>query len=370
MIKRILKWTVRLILLSLLIWFEMAYWTSTNDCDRKAAAPNNPMKAITYCDYGLANLKLEDVEKPVPNDDQVLVKVRAASVNPYDWHFIEGTPYLMRAMGVGLRKPKDTRLGVDFAGTVEAVGKNVTQFKPGDEVFGGRGGAFAEYVCPRANRAIAIKPANITFEQAGSVGIAGITALQAVRDKGKIQPGQKVLINGASGGVGTFAVQIAKSFGADVTGVCSTRNVDMVRSIGADQVIDYTQEDFTKRGQPYDLILDCVGNHSLSAFRRVLSPKGIYIMVGGPDGRWIGPLARLIKTLVLSRFVSQKLGMVLARPNNEDLTITRELMEAGKVTPVIGRRYRLSEVPEAIRYLEEGHARGKVVITLEHDNKT
>src|SRR5437773_1696371 len=212
--KRILKWNVLVILVVLLVWFEVAYWTSTNDCGY-TAAPTNPMKAIVYCNYGLGNLKLEDVEKPVPNDDQVLVKVRAASVNPYDWHFVEGTPKIMRMMGVGLRKPKDTRLGVDFAGTVEAVGKNVTQFKPGDDVFGGKGGAFAEYVCRRAEGAVALKPANITFEQAASVNIAGITALQATRDKGKVQAGQKVLINGASGGVGTFAVQIAKSLGAD-----------------------------------------------------------------------------------------------------------------------------------------------------------
>src|SRR5438477_1144529 len=261
--KRILKWTFGLIFLALVIWFEVAYWTSTNDCDHKAAAPNNPMKAIVYCDYGLTNLKLENIEKPTPNDDQVLVRVRAASVNPYDWHFIEGTPKIMRLMGVGLRKPKDTRLGVDFAGTVEAVGKNVTQFKPGDDVFGGKGGAFAEYVCRRAEGAVALKPANITFEQAASVNIAGITALQGLRDKGKVQSGQKVLINGATGGVGTFAVQIAKSFGADVTGVCSTRNVDLVRSLGADRVIDYTKEDFAKGEQRYDVILDNVPNHSL-----------------------------------------------------------------------------------------------------------
>src|SRR5207237_2804981 len=229
-------------------WFLVAYWTSTNDCGR-TASPSNPMKAIVYCDYGLTNLKLEDIEKPTPNDDQILVKVRAASVNPYDWHFIEGTPYIVRLLGVGLRKPKDTRVGVDFAGTVEAIGKNVTQFKPGDEVFGGRGGAFAEYVCRRAEGAIALKPASITFEQAASINIAGITALQGLRDKGKVQPGQKVLINGASGGVGTFAIQIAKSFGADVTGVCSTRNVDLVKSLGADHVIDYTKEDFAKGEQ-------------------------------------------------------------------------------------------------------------------------
>src|SRR5207237_4906044 len=227
------------------------------------------MKAIVYCDYGLANLKLQEIEKPTPTDAQVLVRVRAASVNPYDWHFVEGSPKIMRGMRGGLRKPKDTRLGVDFAGTVEAVGKDVTNIKPGDEVFGGKGGAFGEYVTPRASRAIALKPANVTFEEAASVNIAGLTALQAVRDKGKVQPGQKVLINGASGGVGTFAVQIAKSFGADVTGVCSTRNLDMVRSLGADRVIDYTKEDFAKGDQRYDVILDNVPNHSLSECRRV-----------------------------------------------------------------------------------------------------
>jgi NADPH:quinone reductase-like Zn-dependent oxidoreductase len=366
-IKRILKWSILVILLALFVWFQIAYWTSTNDCGH-TAAPTNPMKAITYCDYGLANLKLEEIEKPVPNDDQILVKVRAASINPYDWHFVEGTPKIMRMMGVGLRKPKDTRVGVDFAGTVEAVGKNVTQFKPGDEVFGGRGGAFAEYVCPRANRAVAIKPANITFEQAASVNIAGITALQALRDKGKIQPGQKVLINGASGGVGTFAVQIAKSFGADVTGVCSTRNIDLVRSLGADHVIDYTKEDFTKGDQRYDLILDNVTNHSLLECRRALTPKGIYVMIGGggPNEQGvIGPLANPIKAMLLSPFVSQKMGMMMADANHKDLTVLADMMESGKIKPIIDRTYKLSEVPDAIRYLEAGHARGKVVITVE-----
>src|SRR6266513_4160738 len=264
--KRILKWVFRIVLVLLVLAFLFVfvpYWRSTNDCD-KTAAPTNPMKAIVYCDYGVTNLKLEEIEKPVPNDDQILVRVRAASVNPYDWHFVEGTPYVMRAMGVGLRKPKDTRLGVDFAGTVEAVGKNVTQFKPGDEVFGGRGGAFAEYVCRRAEGAVALKPANLTFEQAASVNIAGITALQALRDKGNVQPGQKVLINGASGGVGTFAVQIANTFGAAVTGVCSTRNIDLVRSLGADHVIDYPKEAFAETAQRYDVMLDLVGSHSLS----------------------------------------------------------------------------------------------------------
>src|SRR2546423_9884497 len=273
MIKRILKWTFLILILGLFVWFEIAYWTSTNDCERNAATPTNPVKAITYCDYGLKNLKLQDIEKPTPTDDQVLVRVRATSVNPYDWHFIEGKPKFMR-LGVGLRKPKDTRLGVDYAGTVEAVGKNVTQFKPGDEVFGGRVGAFAQYVCVRQDGLVAIKPANITFEEAGVVDIAGVTALQALRDKGKVQPGQKLLINGASGGVGTFAVQIAKNYGAEVTGVCSTRNVDLVRSLGADRVIDYTKEDFTKSDQRYDVIIDNIANHPLSEVRRVLVPEG------------------------------------------------------------------------------------------------
>ena len=365
--KRVLKWSIAVILVALLVWFEVAYWTSTNDCGY-TAAPSNPMKAITYCNYGLGNLKLEDVEKPLPNDDQVLVKVRAASVNPYDWHFVEGTPKIMRMMGVGLRKPKDTRLGVDFAGTVEAVGKNVTQFKPGDDVFGGKGGAFAEYVCRRAEGAVALKPANITFEQAASVNIAGITALQGLRDKGKVQPGQKVLINGASGGVGTFAVQIAKSYGADVTGVCSTRNLELVRSLGADHVIDYTKENFAKSEQRYDVILDNVPNHSLSECRRILTPKGKYVMIGGGgpnEGRWIGPFGRVIHTLLLSPFISQQMGMMMADANQKDLTVLADMMQSGKVKPVIDRTYKLSEVPQAIRYLEEGHARGKVIISVE-----
>ena len=321
------------------------------------------MKAIVYYNYGSPDvLKCEEIEKPTAGDDEVLIKVRAAAVNPIDRLF-RGTSYIVRIL-TGLRKPKNTRLGVDVAGEVEAVGRNVTQFKPNDQVFGTCRGAFAEYVCT-SERALAVKPANVTFEQAASVPIAAVTALQGLRDQGHIQPEQKVLINGAAGGVGTFAVQIAKSFGAEVTGVCSTRNVDMVRSIGADQVIDYTQKDFTRNGQRYDLILDMIGNHSLLACRRVLNPKGIYIGAGlGPDGSLIDFLARWITALVLSRFVSQKFVMFIAKLNKEDLTIMRELMEAGKVTPVIDKRYRLSEVPEAIRHLEEGHARGKIVITL------
>jgi NADPH:quinone reductase-like Zn-dependent oxidoreductase len=368
--KRILKWIVRIVFVLLIVAFLfvfVAYWRSTNDCG-KTAAPTNPMKAIVYCDYGLTNLKLENVERPVPNDDQILVRVRAASVNPYDWHFIEGTPYIMRMMGVGLRKPKDTRVGVDFAGTVEAVGKNVTQFKPGDDVFGGKGGAFAEYVCRRAEGAVALKPTNITFEQAASINIAGITALQGLRDKGKVQPGQKVLINGASGGVGTFAVQIAKSYGAEVTGVCSTRNLDLVRSLGADHVIDYTKEDFAKSEQRYDVILDNVPNHSLSECRRILTPNGKYVMIGGGgpnDSRWVGPFGRVIHTLVLSPFISQKMGMMMADANQKDLTVLADMMQTGKLKPVIDRTYKLDQVPDAIRYLEEGHARGKVIIAVE-----
>jgi NADPH:quinone reductase-like Zn-dependent oxidoreductase len=371
-LKSILKWTSLAILLALfvgIIALFIAYWKSTNDCDRNTAAPANPMKAIVYCEYGPANLKFQEIEKPTPADDQLLVRVHAASVNPLDWHYIEGTPYIMRVMGVGLRKPKDTRLGVDYAGTVEAVGKNVTQFKPGDEVFGGRTGAFAEYVCARAAGSVALKPASVTFEQAASVPIAGITALQGLRDKGKVQPGQKVLINGASGGVGTFAVQIAKSFGANVTGVCSTRNLDMVRSLGADHMIDYTKEDFTKGEQRYDVILDNVANRSLSECKRVLNPDGKYVLIGGGgvnESRWLGPgLTHAFKAMVLSKFVSQQMGMMLAQLNQKDLTVLADLMQSGKVTPVIDRRYKLSEVPAAIAYLEEGHARGKVVITLE-----
>jgi len=366
--KRILKWTSGAILVALIAWAFIAYWTSTNDCERYAAVPANPMKAVVYCDYGVANLKFQDVEKPAPADDQLLVKVRAASVNPLDWHYVEGTPFVMRALAGGLRKPKDTQLGVDFAGTVEAVGKNVTKFKPGDEVFGGRTGAFADYVCVRESRAVALKPASITFEQAASVPIAAITALQALRDKGQIQAGQRVLINGASGGVGTFAVQIAKSYGAEVTGVCSTRNLDLVRSLGADHVIDYTKDDFTKTDQPYDVIIDNVGNRSLSECRRALKPKGILVLVGGGGANEqgiIGPMAKPIKAMLLSPFVSQKVGMILAELNHDDLAFLADLMQSGKLKPVIDRTYKLSDVPEAIKYVEQGHARGKVVITAD-----
>ena len=325
------------------------------------------MKAIVYHEYGSPDvLRYEEIEDPTATNDEVLIRVCGASINPYDWHFMRGTPYAVRIVA-GLRKPKVTRLGADVAGQVEAVGRNITQFKPGDQVFGTCKEAFAEYVCAPES-ALMPKPDNVTFEQAACIPIAALTALQGLRDKGKVQPGQTVLINGASGGVGTFAVQIAKLFGADVTGVCSTRNLDMVRSIGADRVIDYTEEDFTKLGQHYDVFFDCIGQHSLSVCRRVLNPKGIYIGAGGPSDRWmIGPIARTIKSVAMSAFGNQKLGGMLAKVNKEDLTILRELAQSGKVTPVIDRRYKLSEAPEAVRYLEEGHARGKVVITLDNN---
>jgi NADPH:quinone reductase-like Zn-dependent oxidoreductase len=369
-LKRILKWAglaVMLIVLVAAAWLFVAYWRSTNDCASLTAAPGEKMKAIIYCDYGPPEvLQLAAIGKPVPNDNQLLVRVRAASVNPYDWHFIRGTPSIMR-LGVGLRKPKNSRLGVDYAGTVEAVGKNVKEFKPGDEVFGGKTGAFAQYICVSEKGAVR-KPANLTFEQAGSVQIAGVTALDALRDHAKVQPGQKVLINGASGGVGTFAVQIGKVLGAHVTGVCSGRNAEMVRRLGADEVIDYTKEDFAKAGRQWDVIIDNVPNHSLGECRHSLKPNGKYIMIGGggpEEGHWIGPFARIIQLMLEKPFVHQEMSMMMAEPTKADLNYLRDLMETGKVTPVIDRTYKLSEVPEAIRYLEQGHARGKVAITVD-----
>ena len=328
------------------------------------------MKAIVYEKYGPPDvLQLKEVEKPTPKEDGVLIKVHATSVNPQDWHLMRADPFLVRLMGGGLLKPKNQILGADIAGRVEAFGINVKQFQPGDEVFGdtsgcGSGG-FAEYVSVPEN-ALALKPANITFEEAAAVPMAAVTALQGLRDKGKIQSGQKVLINGASGGVGTFAVQIAKSFGAEVTGVCSTKKLDMVRSIGADQVIDYTQEDFTQNEQRYDLILAANGYHSLSDYKRALSPKGIYVATGGS-------MAQIFQAMLLGPWVSmagsKKMGALSARPNQKDLVFMKELLEAGKAVPVIDRRFLLSEVAEALRYLGEGHAQGKVVITVEHNNK-
>jgi NADPH:quinone reductase-like Zn-dependent oxidoreductase len=321
------------------------------------------MKAIVYDKYGEPDvLELREVDKPVVKEDEVLVRVHAVSVNPADWHLLTGTPYVMR-MAVGLSKPKNKILGLDMAGRVEAVGSNATRFRPGDEVFGEHSGAYAEYV-DVSEDGIALKPANLTFEQAAAVPVAGVTALQGLRDKGQIQPGHQVLIIGASGGVGTFAVQLAKSFGADVTGVCSTRNVDMVHSIGADQVIDYTQEDFTRSGRRYDLIFELAGTRSLADCRRALAPEGTLVLCGGEGGRWLGPVGRLIGAMVLSRFGSQKIVTWIAKSTHKDLVVLKELIEAGEVTPVIDRRYELGEVADALRYQGEGHAQGKTVITV------
>jgi NADPH:quinone reductase-like Zn-dependent oxidoreductase len=328
------------------------------------------MKAIVYTKYGSPDvLELKELEKPTPKGDEVLIKIHAAAANPADWHLMRGEPFLARLEN-GLQKPKNTRLGADVAGRVEAVGRNVTQFQVGDEVFGELPldtlGSFAEYVCA-SEAFMALKPAKLSLEQAAAVPLAAFTALQGLRDKGQIRQGQKVLINGASGGVGTFAVQIAKSFGTEVTGVCSTRNLEMVRSIGADHVIDYTKEDFTRNGKQYDLIFDAVGNRSVADFKRALSPNGICAVAG------FTTLSRLFQVVVLGAWVSmtgnRKIGlMATAKPDKKDLLFIKELLETGKVTPVIDRCYPLNKVPDAIRYLEEGRAKGKVVITVEHND--
>lgn len=359
-----------LLLLALSVAALAAVLSHDSPCGvaQPVSANAQTMKAVVRRCYGPPDVvKLETVAKPTPANNEVLIKVRAASVNPLDWHTLRGNPYIMR-MDLGLGAPDDIRLGTDFAGVIEAVGRNVTRFKVGDPVFGGRGGALAQYVSVREGGAIALMPANITFEQAAAVPVAAVSALQALRDEGKVQPGQQVLINGASGGVGTFAVQIAKVLGASVTGVTSTRNVEWVRSIGADRVIDYTRQDFTEGSQRYDVILDLVGNRSLLDCRRVLKPQGIYIGIGagGPnDGGLIGPLSGALKMLMLSPFVSQKLDFFVADLRQEDLSYLAGLMQAGKLTPVMDKDYKFSDAAEAIRYLEQGHARGKVVITLE-----
>jgi len=372
-IKSILKWTLRLVLIALLlaaIAIFIAYWRSTNDCERYSATPANPMKAVIHCEYGKPDvLEVKDLEKPTPDDNQLLVRVRAASLNPLDGHFVRGM-LLARAMGGGLRKPKETRIGVDYAGVVEAVGKNVTQFKVGDEVFGARTGSLAQYICAKADRAACLKPAAVTFEEGATIGVAATTALQGLRDHGHLQAGQKVLINGASGGVGTFAVQIAKAMGAEVTGVCSTRNVDLVKSIGADHVIDYTKEDFTKGDQHYDVLFDNVQNHTFSERRRALTPNGICLNVGLGGAGWHEDtalhLVRSFTTPLMSKFTSQKFKFFVAELNHNDLAYLADLMQTGKMKPVIDRTYKsLSETPPALAYLEEGHARGKVVINVE-----
>jgi NADPH:quinone reductase-like Zn-dependent oxidoreductase len=323
------------------------------------------MKAAVRDRYGSPDvIELREVDKPVPGDDEVLVRVRAASLNMADWYAVGGRPYVGRGV-MGLRKPKSNRLGVDYAGTVEAVGKNVTEFRPGDEVFGGRDGAYAEYVCARADRGIVLKPANVTFEQAAAVPIAAITALQGLRDKGQLQLGQKVLINGASGGVGTFSVQIAKALGAEVTAVCSTRNVDMAQSLGADHVVDYTHEDFTRSDERYDLMLDIAGSRSWSACKRVLNPQATVVLVGGPKtNRMFGPLGHVIRLRLAGLLRRRKVVFFIAKFNKVDMVVLRELLEAGKVAPVVERTYELSKIADALRYIGEGHARGKIVITV------
>jgi len=325
------------------------------------------MKAIVYTQYGPPDvLQFMEVAKPTPTDDEVLIQIRAASVNPLDWRLMRGRPLFIRLMTGGLRKPTLTRPGVDVAGQVEALGKSVTKFKPGDSVFGGCRGAFAEYACVSEDK-LALKPANLSFEDAAAVPVAALSALQALRDMGRIQPGHKVLVDGASGGVGTFAVQIARSFGAEVTAVCSTRNVDRARSLGADHVMDYTREDFTKTGQRYDLILAANAYHSIFDYRRALSQDGVYVMVGGG---WSQILQAMLLGPLLSLMGSKKLRFFMAKISQKDLFLLKDLLEAGKIVPVIDRRYPLSDVAEAVRYLEAGHAQGKVVITVAHSKET
>ena len=368
-VKRFLKWTGLGLLLLLIGWFEIAYWSSTNDCGRSVPAGATMMKAIRYCEYGPADsvLKLEQVEKPVPNDNQILVRVRAVSLRFYDGGMLGGS--IPGRLLFGLRKPKNTILGSDFAGTVEAAGTNVTDFKPGDEVFGVRAGCLAEYICVRADRgAVVLKPANVTFEQASTIPTA-LVSLQGLRDTGRLQAGQKVLINGASGGVGTFAVQIAKHFGAEVTGVCSTRNLDLVRSLGADHVIDYTKEDYTKGDQRYDVIYDLVNNHSFAERRRVLKPGGICVLAGiGGSGMHEETWSHLINTFAASlrsKFSKEKFASFGVDISKKDLGVLRDLTESGKITPALTKTYPLSQTAAAYKHLESGHVQGKIAITIE-----
>lgn len=360
------------ILLLLLVAFAAAeYAFRYPPAPHPAPVPADPakrMKAVVRYQYGSPDvLQIVEVEKPTPADNELLIKVHAASINPYEYHFVRGTPYLIH-MFAGWRAPKNYRLGVDFAGTIVAVGKDVSHWKVGDAVYGGADGALAEYVNLREDDpSLAAAPSNMNFEQAASVPIAGLTALQALRDKGHVHAGEKVLVNGASGGVGTFAVQIAKSYGAEVTGVCSTRNLELVRSLGADHVIDYTKEDFTQAGQHYDLIIDNVGSHSLLQYRHALTPTGTLVIVGGTAGDlWLGALDGPVRAFFLKPFVSQKFVLLLADVNKKsDLDFLRELMESGKMTPAIDRHFPLAQIQDAMRYIETGHARGKVVIDID-----
>jgi NADPH:quinone reductase-like Zn-dependent oxidoreductase len=366
-IRRVIKWSLLTILVVLVLWFQIAYWTSTNDCGRTIPPGAERMNAIRYCEYGPpdAVLKLEQVEKPVPNDNQILVRVRAVSLRFYDGGMLEGG---IGRLIFGLRKPKNTIPGSDFAGTVDAIGKNVTEFKLGDEVFGVRAGCLAQYICVKQTGAIALKPANTNFEQAASIPTA-LVSLQGLRDTGHVKAGQKVLINGASGGVGTFAVQIAKAFGAEVTGVCSTKNLDLVRSLGADHVIDYTKEDFTKGNERYDVIYDLVNNHSFAERRRILKPGGICVLAGiGGSGMHKETFSNLVGELTAalrSKFGNEKFVVLGVDINKKDLAALRDLTESGKIVPALTKTYPLTEAAAAYKYLETGHARGKIAITID-----
>jgi NADPH:quinone reductase-like Zn-dependent oxidoreductase len=364
--------SIRIVLVVVAVVIAFAVFQLTRPEPPLYRASGQFMKAAVRHEYGSPDVvRLEQIDKPLPDDNQVLIKVHAAAINPLDWHYMEGTPYILRLMGAGLMRPKDPRMGVDMAGVIESVGKNVKQFKPGDAVYGVGDSAYAEYSPAPADK-IALKPDDITFEQAAAVPIAGITALQGLRDTGHLKAGQKVLINGASGGVGTFAVQIAKSYGAEVTAVCSTRNVDLVRSLGADHVIDYTKEDFAQRNQQYDLIYDNVADRPLLSFRHLLTPTGIYVLVGGggpaESRAFLGPVGKVIKAGVLAWFVKHRFFTFLASINEPDLMVLNKMMEAKTVTPVIDRTYALSEVPAAMRYVEAGHARGKVIVLVAAEN--
>jgi NADPH:quinone reductase-like Zn-dependent oxidoreductase len=369
--KRILKWSAVGLLVILFAWFQISYWTSTNDCGRSIPPRAERMKAIRYCEYGPPEvLKIEEIEKPVPKEDELLVKVRAASLNFIDAGLVSG-PSVLRLMS-GLRKPKFTGFGQDFAGVIEAVGNNVTEFRPGDEVFGGKRGSVAEYLCVRKDR-VALKPANITFEQAGAVKHAGLTALQGLKT-GKIHAGQKVLINGASGGVGTFALQIAKAFDTEVTAVVSTRNLEIARTLGADHVIDYTKEDFAKRAERYDLLFDNVTNHSMSEQRHVLTSDGICVLAGigsaGPNQGQMWRIARGLGAALWSGVTDHKFARYITKMDQADLKFLSDLMAQGKLTPFVEKTYRLSETAEALRYFGEGHARGKLVIKIDADGSS
>jgi NADPH:quinone reductase-like Zn-dependent oxidoreductase len=370
-LKRLLKWTTRgllVVFLALFVWFQFAYWTSTNDCGRSIPAGVELMKAIRYCEYGSPEevLKLEQVEKPVPNDNQILVRVRAVSLRFFDGGMLGGS--VPGRLLFGLRKPKNTTPGSDFSGTVEAVGRNVTEFKTGDEVFGVKAGCLAEYICVRADRAVVSKPANVTFEQAATIPTA-LVALQGLRDTGQVKAGQKVLINGASGGVGTFTVQIAKAFGAEVTGVCSTKNLDLVRSIGADHVIDYTKEDYTQGDQRYDVIYDLVNNRSFAERRRILKPGGICVLAGvggsGMHKETLSQFAGVLPAVLRSKFTKEKFATFGVDFNKKDLGILRDLTESGKMLPALTKTYPLAETAAAYNYLETGHVQGKIAITIE-----